>query len=484
MFNGSSGEEWDESGTWAGFTPVGEWQGVETNSDGRVVKATISGPYQQTPRISMPLEALAELGNLTELQVLTISRFTLDQGIPPEIGNLANLTNLTITSSQTTGGIPPEIYKLAKLKELDLSSNGVTGEIPPELAGITDLERLYLDDNQLTGGIPPELAGMRSLVFISLAGNQLTGGIPPELGALNNLYSLNLSGNQLTGQIPPELGALANLSILDLSNNNLTGTLPEELGNLEPKIEIYLQENNLNGEIPLAVDSMMSRSGATGENEADLTGNNFSGCMSAWFHSSKRRKTDLPICETTPNQGDAEALVAIYTTWMNPGWNNWLSRSPLHEWWYVTTDKEGRVARIRITGDSAFGYLNETRWPNGRPIPKELGDLSALQELYIPNQELGGEIPASLGNLSKLRLLDLQRNNLTGDLPASFLGLRELRRLVLEDNKMTFEVPGTLLQMAELPHLDALDADQGNRPTQCVDNDAVAIRDFQLDRCR
>ena len=55
---------------------------------------------------------------------------------------------------------------------------------------------------------------------------------------------------------------------------------------------------------------------------------------------------------------------------------------------------------------------------------------------------------------------------------------------MLEVNKMTFEVPGTLLQMAELPHLDSLDADQGNRPSQCMDNDAVAIRDFQLDRCR
>ncbi|CAN0358934.1 unnamed protein product, partial [Scytosiphon promiscuus] len=41
------------------------------------------------------------------------------------------------------------------------------------------------------------------------------------------------------------------------------------------------------------------------------------------------------------------------------------------------------------------------------PIPPELGNLAALQYLYLENNELSGPIPPELGSLSNLRKLDL-----------------------------------------------------------------------------
>ena len=54
---------------------------------------------------------------------------------------------------------------------------------------------------------------------------------------------------------------------------------------------------------------------------------------------------------------------------------------------------------------------------NGR-IPKELGGLSNLTELYLAdNNELTGEIPPELGGLSNLTGLYLYANQLTGEIP-------------------------------------------------------------------
>ena len=51
------------------------------------------------------------------------------------------------------------------------------------------------------------------------------------------------------------------------------------------------------------------------------------------------------------------------------------------------------------------------------PIPEELGDLVALQNLYLDDNQLSGAIPAWLSNLSLLRDLYLNGNQLSGCVP-------------------------------------------------------------------
>ena len=199
LYHSTGGANWDANTNWLSDRPIGEWHGVTTNGNGRVIEL-----------------------NLPENQ--------LTGEIPPELGGLSDLTGLWLLRNQLTGEIPPELGGLSNLTKLYLFSNQLTGEIPPELGGLSNLTELFLDDNQLTGEIPPELSSLLNLsVGLGLSENQLTGGIPPELGRLSNLTGLWLSRNQLTGEIPPELGGLSNLTWLSLANNQLTGCIPEGL---------------------------------------------------------------------------------------------------------------------------------------------------------------------------------------------------------------------------------------------------------------
>ena len=67
--------------------------------------------------------------------------------------------------SQLKGPIPTELGQLTKLKDLNLSRNQLTGEIPTELGLLTKLKWLYLSGNQLTGETPPELIKRGVRVF-------------------------------------------------------------------------------------------------------------------------------------------------------------------------------------------------------------------------------------------------------------------------------------------------------------------------------
>ncbi|MFC1820860.1 leucine-rich repeat domain-containing protein, partial [Thermodesulfobacteriota bacterium] len=197
-----------------------------------------------------------ELGNLSNLTALWLDSNQLTGTIPPELGNLANLTVLWLDSNQLTGTIPPELGNLSSLAVLELDSNQLTGTIPPELGNLTNLQYLRLDSNQLTGSIPPELGNLVNLLYLYLLNNQLTGSIPSELGLLTNLQRLNLPTNQLSGPIPPELGNLANLQHLSLNGNQLTGSIPGELGNLINLQYLYLNNNQLTGLIPTELDNI------------------------------------------------------------------------------------------------------------------------------------------------------------------------------------------------------------------------------------
>ncbi|HIB04980.1 MAG TPA: T9SS type A sorting domain-containing protein, partial [Candidatus Marinimicrobia bacterium] len=202
----------------------------------------------------------SEIGNLINLESLTLEGNELYGGIPSEIGNLTNLTELKLDGNQLTGEIPSELGNLTNLTSLSLSGNNLTGEIPPELFSLVNLSGyvsptmvgsilnhgLNLSDNLLSGEIPSEIGNLINLISIDFSQNQFTGEIPSEIFNLINLESLNLSDNQLTGEISSEISDLINLSgivttghmsittypALDLSENQFSGLIPESLCSL------------------------------------------------------------------------------------------------------------------------------------------------------------------------------------------------------------------------------------------------------------
>ena len=201
LYNATGGENWLFKYGWLSDAPIGEWHGVTTDENGRVIG-------------------------------LNLNRNGLSGGIPPGLGQLSSLTWLDLSGNELGGEIPPELGNLAKLRWLSLGGNSLEGEIPPELADLAGLHRLALNSNSLQGEIPPELESLASLRGLLLDHNSLSGEIPTELSNLSGLRSLNLSHNTLSGEIPPEFGQLSSLKSLVMSNSGVVGEIPAELGNL------------------------------------------------------------------------------------------------------------------------------------------------------------------------------------------------------------------------------------------------------------
>ena len=159
-------------------------------------------------------------------------------GSPPRVRKIMLRGDLRGT---IRGTIPPELGRLTGLRELDMSRNLLTGEIPPELGELKNLERLEFSRNYLSGEIPAELGGLSQLTYMSLGFNNLVGDIPEELGELKNLEVLSLSYNLLTVALPDDLEPLPGLDELDglfVAYNWITGCVPDDLWRYAEKTDL------------------------------------------------------------------------------------------------------------------------------------------------------------------------------------------------------------------------------------------------------
>ena len=98
-------------------------------------------------------------------------------------------------------------------------------------------------------------------------------------------------------------------------------------------------------------------------------------------------------------------------------------------------------------------YIPEHEFQFTGEIPAELGKLTNLTSLDLSGHQLTGPIPAELGNLTNLTSLDLRDNQLTGPIPAELGKLTNLQRLGLASNQLTGEIPAELGNLTNLPWL-------------------------------
>ena len=382
LYNATDGPNWTNSTNWLSDKPLGDWHGV-TVAGGRVTELALGG-NQLTGSIP------SELGNLTNLQYMSLWENQLTGPIPPELGQLTKLYSLGLGHNQLTGEIPPELGQLTGLEDLSFAVNQLTGPIPHQLGQLTKLTSLQLQYNQLTGSIPTELGNLQGLTFLSLRDNLLTGPIPSQLGQLTKLEELFLDSNLLTGEIPPELGQLTKLKRLFLDSNRLTGEIPPELGQLTKLIHLGLSFNQLSGPLPEELIALPLEYFAlvktqvcvprAVEFEEWLKG---IGELSGYTHCGDRGSDRDP---------QRHALSALYDGTGGPNWKNktnWLTIAPLGEWYGVTTDADGHVT-----------------------------------ELNLEDNNLSGTVPFALAGLANLKTLNLAFNaSLSGPLPQAITGL-------------------------------------------------------------
>ena len=147
LYHNTGGPNWARSDNWLSARPLGDWHGIRTDPEGRVVAVHLG---------------------INELE----------------------------------GSIPPELGYLDQLRGLDLSSNrGLTGPIPRGTGRACESPRIVAQF-LLAGG--PHSAGTGAdgkSPEPATSVQQVGGRIPPELGGLASLGYLTLGQNKLEGPI-------------------------------------------------------------------------------------------------------------------------------------------------------------------------------------------------------------------------------------------------------------------------------------------
>ena len=464
LYNATNGPNWTNKENWLSDAPMGQWHGVTTGQNGRVIRLVLERNNLQGP---IP----AELGSLDELDRLVFGNNKLIGAIPPELGNLSNLGTLWLADNNLSGTIPDELGKLVRVWQMSFRDNpGLSGSLPLTFTNLASLEYFYLSRTNVCAPADPEIAVWLSTIeehdVVSCADleaeiakavsdraalvalynatngpnwtnkenwlsdapmgqwhgvttgqygrvtrlmftqNNLTGPIPAELGSLDELRSLNVVDNNLNGPIPPELGNLSKLAFLWMPYNDLSGAIPDELGRLVNLTEIGFQANpGLSGSLPLTFTNLTSlvRLFLGGTNVCVPTNPD----IQAWLSTIEDHDVTT-ICSDL----DIEALTVLFNATGGSNWTNkenWLSEAPLNDWYGVATDEIGRVAGLDLPNNNLRGVF-----------PPEMADLASLKNLNMSlNGGLGGPLPLRLGELS-LETLNLEGTHVCATRDAGF----------------------------------------------------------------
>ena len=367
LYDATGGANWELRTNWKTTAPLYQWFGVQTNAAGRVIVVNLGensltgslpaalGDLRQLQRLSLWGNELAgtipaALRNLNRLERLNLAGNALTGSIPTWLGDLPRLRELVLAENGFTGPIPDALRNLGTLGDLSLGGNHLTGSVPTWLANLSRLQRLSLWGNELTGTIPDALRNLRRLEVLSLGGNSLTGSVPTWLGSLPRLRSLSLWGNGLTGTIPAALRNLDRLELLNLNANDLTGALPTWLGDLSDVWWLGLGRNRFTGPIPGALRNLDKLE------SLDLGGNDLTGAVPTWL-------------------GDLSNL-----------------------------------ERLALFQNDLSGM-----------VPPALGSLHNLEALYLHYNPLTGMLPSDLKRLSQLARLDFSATAVCAPTDDAFL---------------------------------------------------------------
>ncbi|CAL9005302.1 unnamed protein product [Prunus brigantina] len=190
---------------------------------------------------------------------------------------------------------------------------------------------------------------------------------------------------------------------LNLSYMGFTGTIPPDLGNLSFLVALSFNNNSFDGTLPHELSYLHRLKFIS------LRFNNFMGSIPSWFGSfPKLQRLDLH-----GNQFSGAIPREI-----------------------------GNLTMLKMI------YLDSN---NFNEIPKEIGFLDHVEELYVEFNALKGPIPVAVFNMSSLTLLTLYGNSLSGGLPDNICQhLPSLQTLVLGRNQFDGPLPSKLWQCTEL----------------------------------
>ena len=242
-----------------------------------------------------------DIGNLSELQVLSIGENTLNGMIPKSIAKLKKLWFLDLESVSFLSGGFENLYNLSSLRYMHLSLAGLNGTLPDDFGlYFPAMIECLLPGNHFSGSIPSTMGNMTNLWHLNLANNAFSGKLPKSLGSIPMLQVADFSGNQLSGlqegivfkskslevlnlagnkQLTMMFNTLLeamepinqSLRILNISDCNFLGKISAKLWDFQNLISVDLSRNSLFGQLPSPPDNMLFLL------NLDVSANNLSG---------------------------------------------------------------------------------------------------------------------------------------------------------------------------------------------------------------
>ncbi|GFP89251.1 LRR receptor-like serine/threonine-protein kinase hsl2 [Phtheirospermum japonicum] len=226
----------------------------------------------------------------------------------------------------------------------------------------------------------------------------------------NDVVAINLASLNIYGPFPSDFCRIPTLRNLNLGDNFLGGQInPDSISTCSRLVSLNLSSNLFVGDLP---DFRVPFLNLT---ILDLSFNNFSGEIPVSFVNLNRLQF-LSIAQNLLNGSIPEFLSNL-------------------------TD----LTQLLLAGNPY------------RPsqLPRNIGRLTKLEELWASYANLIGDIPDSIGNLVSIRNFDVAHNNLEGKIPDSIGDMINVVQIELFQNKFSGELPDTFANLTSLLRLDA-----------------------------
>jgi len=193
---------------------------------------------------TIPGKILAGMKSLVKIQLCCQMGEGLTGEIPKDIGNLTELQVLSLGENKLHGTIPKSIAKLKKIWFLDLETATYLSSGFENLFRLSSLRFMHLSLAGLNGTLPDEFGlYFPAMIECLLPGNHFAGNIPSTMGSMTNLWHLNLANNYFSGQIPKSIGSIPMLQIADFSGNQLS-SLEEGIIFKSQSLEVLILAGN------------------------------------------------------------------------------------------------------------------------------------------------------------------------------------------------------------------------------------------------